>query len=169
MPWLVTILDPYATIAPLGTLLFAALAFGVAFSTLNAQKRIARGRAAIDFFLKTEMDASMLEAYEKYKEAIEQLKNSSSIQMFKTTPAYDAIRTYLDINELMAIAVSKNVFSMQVCYNFWRNVLREIAEEAKPVIDDAQLEKLGANRYDGIIDLNKLWSGPSQFYQFWRR
>jgi hypothetical protein len=54
---------PYAQI---GTAFIATAALGVATWSLATQKAVARRRAAIDFFLKTEMDEKMLAAYNIY-------------------------------------------------------------------------------------------------------
>jgi hypothetical protein len=162
MAGFLTQLQPYAVDAPLGTLIFAASAVFVALWSLLAQKKLARGRAAIDFFLKTEMDSAMLKAFEACRVAIGELNKNPTMSQFKTTEHYRAIRTYLNINELMAIAVSKKVFSMQVCYNFWCNTLKTLQEESQSVIDDARKEHNGDRRYDGLIALNRLWCGPAR-------
>lgn len=162
-------LRPYAENAPLGTLIFAAFAVAVALWSLVAQKRLARGRAAIDFFLKTEMDSAMLLAFDAYNAGIAELRKNPPMAEFKTTKEYRAIRTYLDINELMAIAVFKKVFSMQVCFHFWCNTLKSVQEESQSVIDDARREHNGERRYVGLLALNRLWCSRPKFYQRWRR
>jgi Domain of unknown function (DUF4760) len=160
---------PYGEDAPLGTLLFAVFAVTIALWSLFAQKKIARGRAAIDFFLKTEMDSAMLKAYDEYNLGLNELRNNPSMIDFKTTEHYRAIRTYLDINELMAIAIHKKVFSMQVCYHFWCNTLKSLQEDSQKVIDEARRERNGDRRYVGLLALNREWCDPPKFYQRWRR
>ncbi len=152
------LLKPYAVDAPLGTFCLAALTVGVAFWSLNSTKKIARGRGAVDFFLKTEMDPAMLKAFEEYRAAIGVFQQSADLQEFKQTKHYGAIRTYLDINELMAIAVAKKVFSNGVCYAFWCNTLKTLIEETPRIVEDARAEHNGEKRYDGLVALRKRWS-----------
>ena len=52
-----------ARYAPMVTAAVAVLAFGSAICGIGVQRSIARKRAAIDFFLKTEMDEKMWDAY----------------------------------------------------------------------------------------------------------
>jgi hypothetical protein len=59
-----------AKIAPARTAGVAFGAFLVACISLWVQKGIARKRAAIDFFFKTEMDKEMLLAQERFKSAV---------------------------------------------------------------------------------------------------
>ena len=55
--------EEVAKLAPIGTAFIAILAASIALWSLCTQKSIARRRAAIDFFPKTEMDDTMLKAY----------------------------------------------------------------------------------------------------------
>ena len=115
------------------------------------------------------MDSAMRDAFKAYREAIEELNKNPPMSQFRTTKHYRAIRTYLDFNELMAIAVSKKVFSKQVCYNFWCNMLKTLQEDSQPVIDDARGERNSDRRYDELIALNRLWCGPARCHQLWWR
>ena len=51
----------------------------IAFASLKSQAKIARKRAAIDFFIRTELDPALREAYHDYVVGIELSKNCSSI------------------------------------------------------------------------------------------
>jgi hypothetical protein len=92
-------LEHIAKIAPAGTALVAFCALGIASYSLWVQRNIAQKRAAIDFFLKTEMDQTMLAAYHRYKDAVTELKSTSSLEQFETTEHYEAVRSYLDVHE----------------------------------------------------------------------
>jgi hypothetical protein len=59
-------LEHLARLAPLVTATAAALGFVLACRTLHVNRQIAQKRAAIDFFLKTEMDKGILDAYDNY-------------------------------------------------------------------------------------------------------
>ena len=60
-------------------------ALGVATWSLLAQKGVARRRAAIVFFLKTEMDEKLLVAYDKYRSGIAALEGTSDLETFLKT------------------------------------------------------------------------------------
>jgi hypothetical protein len=70
---------PYAQI---GTAIVAIAAVVVATWSLLAQKAVARRRAAIDFFVKVEMDEKMLKAYDLYVESKAKMPSSSSMKSF---------------------------------------------------------------------------------------
>jgi hypothetical protein len=67
-------LAQFAQIAPLVTAAVAFLALIVAAASIAAQKQIARRRAAIDFFLKTDLDQNMLTAHGDFETAVKALK-----------------------------------------------------------------------------------------------
>ena|SRR5579863_3161737 len=75
-------LEEVAKIAPAFTAIIAVAAVGVAWWSLAAQKRVARRRAAIDFFLKTEMDKEMLDAHQRYLDAVKVLKAEPDVRKF---------------------------------------------------------------------------------------
>ena len=85
--------DDIAKVAPAATALVAFCALVVALCSLGNQKSIARKRAAIDFFLKTELDDKLLDAYAKYKKALLCLAKAESVEEFVTTDEYQAIET----------------------------------------------------------------------------
>jgi hypothetical protein len=69
--WMKIHLLPFA---PLLTLLVATVAGIVAITSILVTKSIARKRAAIDFFLKTDMDKGMVDAHLSFEEAVIALK-----------------------------------------------------------------------------------------------
>jgi hypothetical protein len=90
------------------TVLIAAGALATAIISISTQKKIARKRAATDFFLKTEMDRETLESHKRYTEAIDSLKmivtDKGEMQSsFANGKGYWAIRDYLNLHELMAV------------------------------------------------------------------
>src|SRR5260370_40922665 len=56
------------------TVVVAVFALGTAVVSISIQKRIALNRAAIDFFLKTAMDADTKKYHQDYKTAMNPLK-----------------------------------------------------------------------------------------------
>src|SRR2546428_3230408 len=65
------ILETAAKFAPIATALIALVASCIALCAIRAQRDIARRRAAIDFFLKTEMDDTVLKLYKRFKPLLE--------------------------------------------------------------------------------------------------
>jgi hypothetical protein len=92
---------PYAQIS---TAIMATAALVIATWSLLAQKAVARRRAAIDFFLKTEMDEKMLAAYNIYVASKAKI-SGMEIKEFCRTEHYDHVRAYLNILELMSVGV----------------------------------------------------------------
>jgi hypothetical protein len=117
---------PYAQIS---TAFVATAALVVATWSLLAQKAVARRRAAIDFFLKTEMDEKMLAAYNIYVENKTKIPLYSDMRDFCLTEHYDHVRAYLNVLELMAVGVHNNTFDERICYvnrNVARAEIREV-------------------------------------------
>src|SRR6516225_9225908 len=65
--------ETIAKLAPLGTALIVLIAAIIALGAMWVQMHIARRRASIDFFLKTEMHKTVIDLYNKFK------ANASSI------------------------------------------------------------------------------------------
>jgi Domain of unknown function (DUF4760) len=141
-------------IAPIIT---AAIAFGAAWlalASLRTQKDIARKRAAVDVFLKTEMDKDMLRAYRAYEDGLDKSKQYNNIAQFMTSDidAYRSVRTYLDINELICIGITNEAFDQRVCYGFWHGILNRAKTEGAAVIASTlaiclMAESVGTNTY----------------------
>jgi Domain of unknown function (DUF4760) len=157
-------------VAPIIT---AAIAFGAAWlalASLRTQKDIARKRAAIDVFLKTEMDREMLNAYQKYEAGLEKAKEYQDIDQFKQSDAeaYRAVRTYLDVNELICIGINREAFDQRVCYGFWHGILNRARTEGAAIIEHARnLPDGGARRYEHILSVDERWQ--RQGNKKWRR
>jgi hypothetical protein len=90
------------------TAIVAVFAVVVAATGIGIQWWLARKRAAIDFFLKTEADKHLLDAYDEFHAGIEQM-NTMDIDVFCTSKDerirkhYFAVRRYLNIHELVAV------------------------------------------------------------------
>ena len=72
----------------MGTALIALVAAAIALRSLSRQKSIARKRAAIDFFLKTEMDQEMRQLYTRFKAALCAIDPALSVQEFAAGSHY---------------------------------------------------------------------------------
>ena len=155
-------------LAPIATASIALGAVLVALISISAQKAVARKRAAIDVFFKTEMDKEMLAAFSGYTAALKKLKEATSIEDFSHTPEYDSIRAYLDVNELISIGINRKVFDERVCYGFWRTILTTACRDAAKVIDHARNQPSGERTYDQLLRVNDRWTGRPLIWQRWR-
>jgi hypothetical protein len=87
-----------AKIAPLGTAVVAAGAATIALIAMYAQRDTAKRRAAVDFFLKTEMDEKIIGFYEKFEELAPRSAALITQDGFgKTNDDYKALRRWLNI------------------------------------------------------------------------
>jgi hypothetical protein len=156
---------PYAQI---GTAFVAATALGVATWSLLAQKSVARRRAAIDFFLKTEMDERMLVAYNIYVENKTKIPLYADMREFCRTEHYDHVRAYLNILELMAVGVHNNTFDERICYVYWRDFIKGAVADCRPLLDYLRTIPSGGFSYGDLVRLEKRWSSAKRFWQCWR-
>jgi hypothetical protein len=105
--------ETIAKIAPIGTALIALIAAMIALRAIWAQMHVARRRASIDFFLKTEIDKTVIDLYNKFK------ANAPSIA-FVPGPLdlarsdYEDIRAFLDICELIAVGVNEGALLIKL-------------------------------------------------------
>jgi Domain of unknown function (DUF4760) len=124
------------TLAPIVTAIIAFVAVVVALLSILIQRNIARRRAAIDFFLKAEMDRSMIELSDHFREAVPKIRAAVSIPEFIATNRddYKKIRSFLNVCELIAVGINYNIFSEKVALAYWGDVLPRSFEAAAPLI-----------------------------------
>ena len=151
------------------TAIVAVCALIAAIVSISIQKGIARKRAAIDFFLKTEMDADTKKSHEEFRKAIDPLKmivtDKGEMQnSFANTEHYWAIRNYLNLHELLAVGVLKGVFDKKVCYDFWSGELVLAYIDALPLIKYVQAQKNSKNVYAELEKLAKRWRKRRNVY-----
>jgi len=122
------------------TAIVAISAVVVAAIGITVQRRLARRRAAIDFFLKTEADKQLVDAYDEFWAGIRHM-GTMPIQDFCTSEKADvrkhhfAVRKYLNVHELIAVGIKDGMFDDRVCYDFWSRILIRCVEAARPVLD----------------------------------
>lgn len=151
--------ETIANRAPIATATVAIFAFAAAVFSVLTQRSIARKRAAIDVFIKTEMDASMVAAFESYRKARDALKKiirDSEFEQFVGSADYRAIRDYLNIHELIAVGYYNGAFDKKVCRDYWANILMNACRDVRRVIDQAKA--LDGGTYCELERLNKEWS-----------
>ena len=99
----------------------------IAICAIRTQRDIARKRAAVDVFIKTEMDDKMIAAYDAFHAGLNEMRNAKSIAEFCTSETtsqhYFAIRKYLNIHELIAVGIHKRVLDEDVCHRYWCDIL----------------------------------------------
>lgn len=157
---------PYAQIS---TAFIATAALAIATWSLLAQKAVARRRAAIDFFLKTEMDEKILVAYNLYFVGKGQISLHSDIREFCRTEHYDHVRAYLNILELMAVGVHYKTFDQRICYVYWCDFVKGVGSDCRPLLDHLSGHASGGISYRDLIRLEKRWGSVGRFWQRWRR
>jgi hypothetical protein len=105
--------------------------------SINEQRNIARKRAALDLFLKTELDKSNVDAYHAFEAAFKALRTveKGTMSEFRQTPEYRDIRAYLNIHELIAVGIHQGVLDEDVCFEFWAGELIDAYRSGKTVVD----------------------------------
>jgi hypothetical protein len=148
-----TFWETVAKLAPIGTASIALVAALIALGTIWVQMHIARRRAAIDFFLKTEIDKTAIDLYNKFK------THAPTVTSMPTVPAgwrdYEDIRSFLNICELIAVGIKKRTFSKSVSYAYWGDVIPNSYETAKQLIDCIR-NTPGQGSAATYVDLEKL-------------
>jgi hypothetical protein len=127
--------EEFAKLAPIATAAIAAAAACIAYTALRVQRDLARKRAALDFFLKTEMDKSVVEALYAYEDAMKRFEaHGDAKTLCGNTDDYRSICTYLNINELIAIGVDKKLLDEDLSFEFWSDELIVACDDAKAII-----------------------------------
>jgi Domain of unknown function (DUF4760) len=140
-----TFLDRVLPYAPLLTPTVGSIAAFIAIAAISAQKSIARKRAAIDFFLKTDLDHNMLTTFADFQAAVKKFEahtaGGGSVRSFVESPEtekdYKKIVGYLNVHELVAVGIKNKVFDERVCYNFWSNAMVGHIRQTRAIIEYA--------------------------------
>jgi hypothetical protein len=88
-------LEDGASISQVVIAAVAVLAFGSAIYGIMDQRSVARKRAALDLFLRTELDRTLVETYEKYNKAVDSFREDIAMEQFSKTDDYRLIRSIL--------------------------------------------------------------------------
>lgn len=123
--------EEVAKLAPIGTAAVALIALittviGVIVALLNlrSQSKMARRRATIDFFFKTEMDDTIFKIYKDFRAELPNVTAIVSRPVLTYTDAdYLALIKWLNICELLAMGVRSEAFSDPVAYQYWGYVI----------------------------------------------
>jgi len=121
-------------LAQLTTAGIALLAALIAVVSILNQRSIARRRAAIDFFLKTQMDDTGIKLYNDFRRIAPGIAAIASMESFVTTADHERVRAFLNICELIAVGINERVFSKRVSYAYWGDLLPWSYQAAEPLI-----------------------------------
>jgi hypothetical protein len=142
----------------------AAVACGAlwtAYNSLGSQREIARKRAAMDFFTKTEMDKNTLDQHKEFKKAVTEFAKfrgkKDGLDSFASTQDYLRIRDYLNLHELMSVGIERNVFDDDVCYDFWSGELFRAYRDTHDLIQYVQELEGEADTYCELKMVHKRW------------
>jgi hypothetical protein len=89
--------EEIAKLAPIATAIGAGVAAIIAYCSIRVQRAIARRRASIDFFLKTETDSYMLKAWEEFEAARVAVSRCTDLAEFEKTKQWIDLRSYLNL------------------------------------------------------------------------
>ena len=158
--WLLYV--PWAKIAPYAPIATAAIALVTAIVAIRAiflQRDIARRRAAIDFFLKTEMDETIIALYNKFKNNSSKFRRWAEAENPRSDPDYHDARAFLNICELIAVGVNHGAFSDTVSFAYWCDVICDSYKSASPLIERIRrTPDLGSRyTYTDLEKLHKAW------------
>jgi hypothetical protein len=130
--------------------------------SIGSQRAIARKRAAIDFFIKTEMDRETLSLYDRFAKAVgvleEHQQSNLNLETFVNTESYWDIRGFLNLNELMGVGINKAVLDEDVCYDFWSGELRRAYEKTKVLIEHIQGMPRERFTYIELVAVSQKWT-----------
>jgi hypothetical protein len=149
-------------VAPIATAVIALGAAGTAVATILIQRDIAKRRAAIDFFLKTDLDREIISLYDRFKKIDVSLLRSTPIPTKLDLVEYKDARAFLNICELIAVGVNKGAFSESVAKAYWGDVLPNAYRKMRAFIRDvrASNDEGGPFTYSDLEQLCDKWSLP---------
>ena len=156
-----TYLTRAAIYAPLVTATVATIAGGIAYYSIHVTRTIARKRAAIDFFLKTEADKSIVDIFQRFEESLQAVNNDIDagrmLSEITRTPHYKDVHTCLNIHELLAIGVANEVFDERVAYHYWSAALVGHKKKAEKLINFSREAPDDYSAYIGMLKLSEVW------------
>lgn len=102
----------------------------------------------------------MLSAYDSAQKGFDRVKSGPPYKPFVGTDEYKSVRNFLNIHELIAVGIHKNVFDEKVCYSFWCDEMISDWNAAKGMVDYIRQLPGEGTRYS-YIEVEKLarsWS-----------
>jgi Domain of unknown function (DUF4760) len=158
---MVGVADKVLPYAPLVTPIVAVAAGAIALYSVHVTRTIARKRATIDFFLKTEADKSILELFQNFTDHVgvvkTQIDDQKSLIEIMKTPEYKTVHACLNMHELIAVGIEHKVFDETVAYGFWNGALVGHCASANQIIDFSRTDPSDLSAYISMLALNRRW------------
>jgi hypothetical protein len=154
--------------APVFTAGIGALALITAVTSILVQRKVARCRAAVDFFVKIEMDEAMIAAFRAFEDGVREFRSFLSMEAFMESQHCRSIQRYLNIHELMAVGVHTKIFDQRVCYAFWSDILAAHHNDTERLIAHIRRQPGGSATYEDLLRLHRRWNGRRWIWQRWR-
>jgi hypothetical protein len=144
------------------TAIVAVVALAVAAGSIWWQRQVARQRAALDFFIKTEMDAHLVDAYDKFWQGIDQMKTMTVSDFYSSKDKgirkhYFSVRKYLNVHELVAVGIKRRILNHDICFDYWCDVLLRGVDAARPLIVHVRTQPGHKATYDELLVLYDKW------------
>jgi hypothetical protein len=144
--------------APIAIALIALVAASIAYRALRVQRDLARKRAALDFFLKTETDKSMIEALHAYEDSMEKFANDRDPQViYHDAAARRRVCAYLNVNELIAVGVDNKLLDEDLTFDFWSDELIGAYKDNIAFIEFMRTKDSAPFSYHALEKLYRRW------------
>jgi hypothetical protein len=145
----------------------AVFAVIVAGTGIWFQRYVARQRAAIDFFIKTEMDRHLLDAYDDFWLGIDRMRTVTVSDFYGSKDKdvrkdYFAVRKYLNVHKLIAVGIKNKILDDKICFDFWCDVLLRGVDAARPIIDYVRTQPGHDATYDELLVLYGRWKAMAK-------
>jgi hypothetical protein len=154
-------LDGIVRYAPLLTAATALAAVVLAWLAIGAQKEIARKRASVDFFLKSDLDSANLAASRMFEpdadivtKAIGKGKTYADIQGMCQ---YKTVYEYMNTHELLTIGMNNGIFDEKICFEYWGAALVGHCGAAKEILIMTRNQSGNETAYVEVLELNERW------------
>ena len=158
--WLHHVATKLLPFAPLITSSVAVTAGCIALYSIHVTRSIARKRATIDFFLKTEADASIVKLFQQFDDHLAvvklQMEAGKKFSEISQIAEYKTVHACLNMHELIAVGIANKVFDKKVAYNYWSGALVSHCDDAAKLIDDSRSED-DLSAYISMLALHKRW------------
>ena len=149
-------------VTPIATATIALGAAGTAVAAILIQRDVAKRRAAIDFFLKTDLDREIISLYDRFKKIDVSHLRSTPMPAKLDLPEYRDARTFLNICELIAVGVNKGAFSESVSKAYWGDVLPNAYKKMRAFIRDVRASNDEGGPLPTATLNNYVINGPCQ-------
>lgn len=136
-----------------------AVSVSIAYFSLLTQRDLARKRAAIDFFLKTEIDQHSLLLWDAFRSALQALADASSYEEFQNQNHKEngQIERYLNIFELVACGVKGKILDEGICKSYWRTIILDTYDKTDKMLRYIQSKANAEENFQQFKWLAQRW------------